>query len=220
MSQVPPSRGATSGTKPFRLLDLSPELVLRVLDFAVIRSTKNNPLHIYLDGKEPESAVADLYRETSYDSHVLVIPEVTRTCRMLRTEGWKKFTQGNTFKIETTISGFAHLLMWGANIDRQALGTRPILMYWARDESSTTSTLQWGDWMNEVNYFIDEFLLSSDLKCSILTCNGKILLETRASCECYFLCFNQGNNQKDKDQTWVEWKEAGRLPFDIGTLDW
>lgn len=69
---------------PFRLLDLPPELWLRICEFAVI---KNGPIQV---GREPKSR----------DQMAIVSqPEITRTCRILRSEGLPLFYSTNVFEL-------------------------------------------------------------------------------------------------------------------------
>ena len=69
---------------PFRLLDLPPELWLRICEFAVIKS---RPIQI---GREPDPA----------DQMAMVSqPDITRTCRLLRSEGLPLFYSANVFEM-------------------------------------------------------------------------------------------------------------------------
>ncbi|KAM3421656.1 hypothetical protein BST61_g2041 [Cercospora zeina] len=76
----------------FRLLDLPPELVIRVLRFAVVISTREKPLRIQRKSKEPW-AVA----HHGDDSLSAKQPAIARTCRLLRDEGLKLFYARNIF---------------------------------------------------------------------------------------------------------------------------
>lgn len=69
---------------PFRLLDLPPELWLKVLDFAVRRP---NTIRIG--------------RESKFSDQVARVrqPAVTRTCRLLRREGLPMFYANNKFEM-------------------------------------------------------------------------------------------------------------------------
>lgn len=67
----------------FRLLDLPPELVIRIAQLAVIK---------------PKIIDATLAPELKHQARILQQPAITRTCRMLRRESLLAFYRDNNFE--------------------------------------------------------------------------------------------------------------------------
>lgn len=77
--------------KPFRLLDLPGELVIRIVEYAVVMSSHKHPIKIRpINVDEPHFWWAYPQLGVRIDpekSKDLLQPPVTRTCRLLRDEG-------------------------------------------------------------------------------------------------------------------------------------
>ncbi|PPJ60609.1 hypothetical protein CBER1_03653 [Cercospora berteroae] len=105
----------TAEQECFRLFDLPPELVVRVLEFAVVVSTKSRPLRIAMDSIEPwEDSCSD-------ESLSAGQPAITRTCHLLRDEGLKLFYAENIFLGATSNDDAAALWKWGNAIGQEKL---------------------------------------------------------------------------------------------------
>lgn len=105
----PPAPQRTTSKKVlFRLMDLPPELMLRVIRHAVVISSQEKPLRI-----------------TNDDPEAIVPPAITRACRLFRTEGVPLFYSNNIFLGGSDHRGADSLWQWlevlGAK-NRQRLG--------------------------------------------------------------------------------------------------
>ncbi|EME88775.1 uncharacterized protein MYCFIDRAFT_170351 [Pseudocercospora fijiensis CIRAD86] len=126
-------------TKPkqehFRLLDLPPELVVRIVEYAVITSSKECPLEF-----KPDSAVQ---------------PAITRACRLLRAEGVKLFYGSNYFVLNASDSETEVFWQWYACIGRQQAVKIDSLFVRVVDSSGNRMSLlglQWDWWVTEVAF--------------------------------------------------------------------
>ncbi|GIZ37432.1 hypothetical protein CKM354_000087800 [Cercospora kikuchii] len=97
----------------FRLFDLPTELIIRVLEFAVVISTKAKPLLIecYLKESWPTAC-----NELSAKQ-----PAITRTCRLFREEGLKLFYTQNIFLGASSDDDAPALWSWAETIGQKNL---------------------------------------------------------------------------------------------------
>ncbi|CAK1360281.1 hypothetical protein CB0940_06353 [Cercospora beticola] len=104
------SQEYTGEQECFRLFDLPPELVLRVLEFAVVISTKAKPLLI------------DSYWGFSWTPCLSAEqPAITRSCRLLREEGLKLFYTRNIFLGASSDEGASTFWRWAKCLGQQNL---------------------------------------------------------------------------------------------------
>lgn len=138
------SLNAKTKTEHFPLLELPDELVLRVLYFAVVTSSKDNPISMY--DKKDDRATPPTQ------------PAITKTCQMLRKEGLKMFYKHNVFYTESTHEGTVGLYRWLLDIGptkRASLG--PVWVKWFTTEDDDVEAMpwEWADWVAEMKYLVD-----------------------------------------------------------------
>lgn len=97
----------------FRLFDLPPELVIRALEFAVVISTKANPLLVERHSEEPWARSCDEFSAKQ--------PAIMRTCRLLRAEGLKLFYARNVFLGTSSYHNAPALWSWADAIGQESL---------------------------------------------------------------------------------------------------
>ena len=68
---------------PFRLLDLPDELILQVLEYEVVISTKDRPINV---GHSSDLIFSGTEVELT-DQNISALPAITQTCKFLRREG-------------------------------------------------------------------------------------------------------------------------------------
>ncbi|GIZ37431.1 hypothetical protein CKM354_000087700 [Cercospora kikuchii] len=111
MSQHP---APDEGEKPFRLLDLPPEIVIRVLEFAV--SIDHKPKLIY--DPPGRRSICGFY-DTSFELYKQ--PAITKACHWLRNEGLSIFYSHNRFLMTATNDEINSLWMWMASLQAKHL---------------------------------------------------------------------------------------------------
>ncbi|GIZ37426.1 hypothetical protein CKM354_000087200 [Cercospora kikuchii] len=102
--------------KPFRLFDLPDELIVRIVEYAVVMSSRKHPIKIRAIHVEqphfwwayPQLGV----RIDPDESKDLLQPAITRTCRLLRDEGLKAFYDQNHFLVKASTRGADALCRW------------------------------------------------------------------------------------------------------------
>lgn len=161
----------------FPILDLPPELVIRIVQQAVVISSQDKPIPI--DGH------TKAHQE----------PAVTRVCRFLRCEGLPLFYKHNTFMVLTTTKATHELFKWIHRIGLQRASTiRSLQMCWCI--SGSASFLVWEDFLHEMNFLEDcarHKALGKTLgdKTFVRFQNGKLVLGSGSLGEYYELSFSQ-----------------------------
>ena len=89
------------GDDHFRILDLPAELVVRVIEQAVILSTVHNPIRV-----------------RTFDAPAFTQPAITRTCRLFRVEGLPLFYKHNYFKAYSAASAAKPTFSWLRSIGK------------------------------------------------------------------------------------------------------
>ncbi|PPJ60614.1 hypothetical protein CBER1_03657 [Cercospora berteroae] len=102
--------------KPFRLLDLPDELVVRIVEYAVVTSSRKHPTKIraiHVDEPHFWWAYPKLQVRIDPDeSKDLLQPPITRVCHSLRAEGLKAFYDQNHFLVKASTRGADALCRW------------------------------------------------------------------------------------------------------------
>ena len=101
-------------TRGFRLLDLPVELVVRVLEHAVIIGSEDRPININDAFRHRRKTAAQSAQGSNYrrGTGLLMQPALTRTCRLLRVEGLKIFYSQNVFFTDSSSGDFQPLGRW------------------------------------------------------------------------------------------------------------
>ncbi|KAF2210652.1 hypothetical protein CERZMDRAFT_85966 [Cercospora zeae-maydis SCOH1-5] len=102
--------------KPFRLLDLPDELIVRIIKSAVVMSSRKHPMKIRAIPVDeapfwwhyPQLEV----RISSEQSEKLIQPAITRVCRSLREEGLQAFYELNHFLVKASTRAPNALCRW------------------------------------------------------------------------------------------------------------
>ncbi|KAF2210649.1 hypothetical protein CERZMDRAFT_99262 [Cercospora zeae-maydis SCOH1-5] len=94
----PPKVRPEAETAQFPLFELPDELVFRILHFAVVVSSKDNPLRVHKGRRETVSPATE--------------PAITKTCHLFRKEGLKLFYKHNVFWTESTETAITDLYYW------------------------------------------------------------------------------------------------------------
>lgn len=102
---APRSDDLAHEAKPFRLMDLPPELMLQILKHALVREDDDNCILII--------------GLSCYNRESLARPPVLCTCRLLRAEGLKMFYELNRFRIIGKTSMLSMLGAWLQGIGRE-----------------------------------------------------------------------------------------------------
>jgi hypothetical protein len=145
---------------PFRLLDLPLELVIRVLDFAVIHSSKDDPINIpdavaRTESRKAPHASGRPYKKATWR---LVQPAITRTCRLLRAEGLPTFYARNVFAAYSNMAGLAALGQFCGAVGVEHRARLHLYVQWARWRAGSPSWVfngrQAGSLYLETSYFV------------------------------------------------------------------
>ncbi|EME88777.1 uncharacterized protein MYCFIDRAFT_80145 [Pseudocercospora fijiensis CIRAD86] len=165
-----------SEQKPFRLLDLPDELVLKILEFAVVHSTRASPIHVNSSITQDEDISAEELRHRALSGRpykkrtwALVQPAITRTCRFLRTEGTKTFYQSNHFFSDSSTDGIEGLMKWLKCLSDQQISTiRRMYVQWVQDYDHFNlitdlplHDLRWKHFSYEVEWLLDHDAMES-----------------------------------------------------------
>ncbi|KAF2210650.1 hypothetical protein CERZMDRAFT_99263 [Cercospora zeae-maydis SCOH1-5] len=179
----------------FPVLDLTPELVLRVLEHALIVSSKDNPI-VIRGGREDHKQ-----------------PAVTRVCRLFRSEGLPLFYKHNVFMFETDERSTYEFFHWIRQLGLQCASTiQSLHAYWFDDY--LLSRLNWNDLINEMNWLkqcAEDMRLERGLvACMFVRFRGrKIVLGSGRLYRCYELSFGQVPRPAE------EWRRVADFP-DLG----
>ncbi|KAM3421657.1 hypothetical protein BST61_g2042 [Cercospora zeina] len=110
--------------KAFRLLDLPPELVVRVLGFALIINHKSKLTHTY-------TWQGVFLRHTYMTSFKLYKqPAITKTCHWLRNEGLSIFYSRNSFLVTASDLDNMYLGKWIATLQAEHLEKMKFHVMW------------------------------------------------------------------------------------------
>lgn len=136
------SQNSKSGTNiTFPLLHLPGELILRVLHFAVVASSKCNPIRLRMN-EESSPGVTQ--------------PAITRTCRLLGKEGLATFYKQNVFFSDSAyysrVSGLYEWLIRIGSDNRAAIGQ--IHVYWVNGDVDDLMDRTLDDLMREVDFIL------------------------------------------------------------------
>lgn len=218
MAQSAAPYNAQTVGKPFRLLDLPAELVLRVLDFAVVRSTKNNPLRISFSNSTSKDTAIDLYNGSDLEHRNLKLPAITRTCRLLRKEGLQKFLGSNTFYAHTSYSGTTALMGWVTMVctPKTYLGRTIVTIWWCRPARSRLSEAR-KEFANEMRFLLN---YSAPVKAYVLTQNSKVLIEATDDRQHYFVFFGTAEDRRASAPECVELSELQAMIRSGDGDDW
>lgn len=161
-------------TTAFRLLDLPDELVLRVLEFAVVTSSNSKPIRI------------SQYRKYNLEA---VQPAITRTCRSLRKEGTPMFYKQNIFFVDSlSHEELRKSCMWLTAIgSKNCALVNQIQVRWTTSlgNADLPEHKRWEDMAHEMRYLQKADLLGADRTACIRFREGRIVLGTGALAGCY-----------------------------------
>ncbi|GIZ37429.1 hypothetical protein CKM354_000087500 [Cercospora kikuchii] len=166
----------------FPLLELPDELVLRVLYFAVVTSSRDNPVPIckYYD------------RDLSAWVMPATTPAITKTCQLLRKEGLKMYYKHNVFYLDGTYEGMFRFHDWAMTI--KPASRAPIGEIWVRwfKGYRPEDRLSW-EWKHELYLHTTsgEFRYGSHgiprEKILVLFRKGKLVMGSGRMADCYQL---------------------------------
>ncbi|CAK1360284.1 hypothetical protein CB0940_06355 [Cercospora beticola] len=126
----------TEDSVAFPILDLPPELVVRIIEHAVTISSKDKRVAIF-DG-------TNAHQE----------PAITRVCRWFRSEGLPLFYTQNMFTLSTTRKSTQALFRWVNNIGLQRASTiQNLHLYWF--DNSPLCDLTLGKFLSEMRFLED-----------------------------------------------------------------
>lgn len=113
-SPSPTLSASLSDQAPFRLFDLPDELVLLVLEMAVVQSTKADPIKVDRAVKSKKSPTGATSSGINYrkGAEPLIQPAITRVCRAIRQEALPMFYKLNIFYTHNNRHSLRTMMRW------------------------------------------------------------------------------------------------------------